>query len=489
MDQAAIDIRYGELLIWLEGRYLIPKDWPKRLELIGVKKQELMEELWKKESPEMKKIQDTFKSFRNNVENFNYNDIMRLNTLLLKTEEAKDKTLFGNFNSKLIKDCVLLVGIYNKNNIHLCESSKIIIQNIGYEIPINEKSIQSNERTISDYQSKIEDKMGVIERNQEKIKNIFRKYEVKETEIVNEFAMSLIDRLNFLETNYLTNLETNLKSLKITEAIRVYKDFYCKIYNQDIETVDKNFLINLIKVNKLGDFLIKLNKPEFVDETPERNKYSRILLKKLNEYREKYESVNIQADIEAQMWNFKLVSQDDANGDNNNEDFHSTALLDLKTRKAIINDISELLIFIKHRLAQVNNKDEVNLNIYQENLRELSLKITPNFLKETKEFLENLLNLFNNKDFQFLLSIFDDEKNLKGILNSFELLKSENAKTKKTIDELNAKIEEIKKESLDYEKKIVQIKKDSKLVKKQIEKNLIDLLKRKVTIIGDINLI
>jgi len=457
MDQAAIDIRYGELLIWLEGRYLIPKDWPKRLELIAVKKQELMEEFWKKESPEMKKIQDTFKSFRNNVENFNYNDIMRLNTLLLKTEEAKDKTLFGSFNSKLIKDCVLLVGIYNKNNIHLCESSKIIIQNIGYEIPIIEKNIQSNERTISDYKSKIEDKIGLIERNHENVKNLIRKYEVRETDIVNEFALSLIDRLNFLETNYLTNIENNLKSQKISEAIQVYKDFYCKIYNQDIETVDKNFLINLIKVNKFGDFLINLNKPDIVDVTPDRDKYSRILKRKVNEYREKYETVNIQADIEAQMWNFKLVSQDDANGDNTNEDFYSTAILDLKTRKAIINDINELLIFIKHRLAQVNNNDEVNLNIYQENLRELSLKITPNFLKETKEFLENLLTLLNNKDFQFLLSIFDDEKNLKAILNSFELLKSENAKMKKTINEFNAKIEEIKKENLDNEKKIVQI--------------------------------
>ena len=94
MDQAAIDIRYGELLIWLEGRYQIPKDWPKRLELIGVKKTELIEELWKKETPEMKKIQDSFKSFKNNIDNFLFNDMMRLNTFLLKTEEAKDKTLF-----------------------------------------------------------------------------------------------------------------------------------------------------------------------------------------------------------------------------------------------------------------------------------------------------------------------------------------------------------------------------------------------------------
>ena len=56
MDQAPIDIRYGELLTWLESRFLIPKDWAKRLELIGVKKGEFLDAFFLKDSGEMKKL-------------------------------------------------------------------------------------------------------------------------------------------------------------------------------------------------------------------------------------------------------------------------------------------------------------------------------------------------------------------------------------------------------------------------------------------------
>ena len=38
MDQATLDIKYSELLQWLLDRYLIPKDWPNRLEIIKTKK-------------------------------------------------------------------------------------------------------------------------------------------------------------------------------------------------------------------------------------------------------------------------------------------------------------------------------------------------------------------------------------------------------------------------------------------------------------------
>ena len=60
MDSAPIDIKYQELLAWLESRYLIPKDWARRLELIQTKKSELLDMFFNKEGPEMKKLQETF---------------------------------------------------------------------------------------------------------------------------------------------------------------------------------------------------------------------------------------------------------------------------------------------------------------------------------------------------------------------------------------------------------------------------------------------
>jgi hypothetical protein len=480
MDQAAIDIRYLDLLQWLENRFLVPKDWPKRLELISVKKGELIEMLFNKETPEMKKIADSFKIFRSSQsqESFNYNDLMRLFTMLQKTEEAKDKSIFGNYNSKLIYDCSVLVGIYNKNNMYLCELSKIIIQNIGYDIPVFEKNVQANDKTNSDFISKIEDKKAQILKNNENIKNLFRNYEIEETDSTNDLAVSLIKRLStILKIFY--EIESLLKSQKMTEIITTYKTFYKKTYEKEAEEVDQNFIKIISKINKNGDFLISGESNKDISQIQ-----TDIVNKKLNDYLEKYQSGNIQADLEASLWNFKLISENEKDSTK-----YLTGLLDLKTRKQLQNDLNELLVFITHRINQANNKDELNLNIYQTNLRELSLNITPIFLKESKTFLEQILTLLNRKDFIFLLSIFDDEKNLKIILNSFELLKTGNQNLQKQCVELTSKIEEIRKESIEYEKKILQLKKDSKLIKKQMEKFLIDNLKRKITIIGDINLI
>ncbi len=39
-----------------------------------------------------------------------------------------------------------LVNLYEKNLMHICESSKLILQNICYDIPNFEKTIQGNEK-------------------------------------------------------------------------------------------------------------------------------------------------------------------------------------------------------------------------------------------------------------------------------------------------------------------------------------------------------
>ena len=144
-DTTPIDIKYKDLLKWMNERYFIPNDWTIRLEAIMVKKQEVMDQLYLKESAEFKKLQDTFKTVKNDM---NYQDIMRLYTMLQKTEEAKDTTFFGSYNSPLIKNCYILVNLYDKNLMHLCESSKLITQNIAYDIPNLEKTIHSNEKQI-----------------------------------------------------------------------------------------------------------------------------------------------------------------------------------------------------------------------------------------------------------------------------------------------------------------------------------------------------
>ena len=126
-------------------------------------------------------------------------------------------------------------------------------------------------------------------------------------------------------------------------------------------------------MNKEGDYVIG-------NDRENKNKYQ-IIKNKIEEYKQKYENIDLQADIEASIWNFKLVGGENQNGN------LLTPLLSRKIRKQLINDLNEVLIFLTHRINQGNNKDEINLSIYQNNLRELNLEITPEMLQGCKRVL------------------------------------------------------------------------------------------------------
>ena len=166
MDTSPIDIQYKDLLQWLEDRYLIPKDWPSRYEIIKSKKSEVVNELFSiKDNDEIAKIQKNFKVFNtNSLDSFSYNDFSKLNTALLKTSLAKEKTFFGNYNNPLIYNSYILDKIYNKNNMFLSENSKILIQNISYEIPMLLKNNKECEYNINDMKKKNVEKKEEIKK-------------------------------------------------------------------------------------------------------------------------------------------------------------------------------------------------------------------------------------------------------------------------------------------------------------------------------------
>ena len=466
-----IDIKYNELLKFLTERFFIPNDWTTRLEVIVLKKQEVMDELYLKETEEFKKIQNTFKAVRHDM---NYQDIMKLYQMLQKTEEAKDKTFFGNYNSNLIKNCYLLVNLYEKNLMHLCESSKLITQNVAYDIPNLEKTIHSNEKQINEISGKIQDRNSAIIKNNEKLNNLFKSFNIKNTENSNDIALNLIERLPSLKSQ-VENIEKKLKRKQIETIIQAYKNFYKKINGKEIDKTD-DFMTVLQKITKEGDYIISNNNNKISNE----RKYD-IITTKFEELKSKYQNLNIKADLNSDIWNFQLVE-----GDNSIN--YSTALLNFKARKLLIDDLNELLIFVNHRSNFCNNKDEVSLSIYQGNIREINNDLNQDLLKESKKNLEEILNDLNGKDFELLSGIFEDEKKIKSILNSFESVKTENSNLNKNVNESKNKSSELEKESSESNKKIDSLKKEAKMVKKFIEKILTDKMKRKINIIGDANL-
>ena len=177
MDQTTLDIKYSELLQWLLDRYLIPKDWPNRLEIIKSKKSEIIETLFNSDKEDFQKIKKMFKVFENApIDSISYNDYSKLYQQLIKTNEAKEKTFLGNYKSPFIYNAYILDYLYQKNSVYLAENAKIIIQNISYEIPNYLKMNEEIKEQIEYQKNKNNEKKEEISKNEiKKIKIMKRK--------------------------------------------------------------------------------------------------------------------------------------------------------------------------------------------------------------------------------------------------------------------------------------------------------------------------
>ena len=248
MDQATLDIKYSELLQWLLDRYLIPKDWPNRLEIIKSKKSEIIETLFNSDNEDFQKIKKMFKIFESTpVDTIPYNDYSKLYQQLTKTKEAKEKTFFGNYKSPFIYNAYILDYLYQKNNLFLAENSKIIIQNISYEIPNCLKMIEELKEQIEYQKNKNTEKKEEITKNENKLKDKLKEYniDIENEKIINsnQIALSLIDKIeqnNYLE-NTLKNIEDNIKNNEfIKQGMELYENCFKSLYNNLNTEQNKN---------------------------------------------------------------------------------------------------------------------------------------------------------------------------------------------------------------------------------------------------------
>ena len=251
MDQTTLDIKYSELLQWLLDRYLIPKDWPNRLEIIKSKKAEVIETLFNSDNEDFQKIKKMFKIFESTpIDSISYNDYQKLYQQLTKTKEAKEKTFFGNYKSPFIYNAYILDYLYQKNNLFLAENSKIIIQNISYEIPNCLKMIEELKEQIDYQKNKNLEKKEEINKNENKLKMKLKEYNIdidsEKITTSNQIALSLIDKIekNNSFENTLKTIEQNIKNNSLVQqGIELYEYCYNSLYNNlniEQEQNDKN---------------------------------------------------------------------------------------------------------------------------------------------------------------------------------------------------------------------------------------------------------
>ena len=559
MDQATLDIKYSELLQWLLDRYLIPKDWPNRLEIIKSKKSEVIETLFKSENDDMQKLKKMFKIFEPMpVESIPYNDYNKLYQQLTKTKEAKEKTFFGNYKSPFIYDAYILDYLYQKNNLYLAENSKIIIQNVSYEIPNCLKMIEDLKDQI-EYQ-----KNKNIEKNEEIIKNKKRlNLKLKENNIdvdfdsiknSNQIALSLIERIekNDLFENMLKDIENKIKGNEfVLKGMEIYEEFYKSIYenlktnneikkdddnienkeikenintshnkrgkkhqkykkpnkntqkdnkeenkenlniesNKDItEKIDTNFIFesftpSLKKFYNEGDYILNKNSENNKDNN--RQGYINNLLKKYKmKYTEDSDIKDFKFNIVGDSTNTNLNSNN-STSNNEEKEYQETCLLNHHERNLLLADIKEIVIFLDERLLNMENNVEINLTMYTKSLNDFNLKYNLDIMTQIKDELNKLINCLTEKNFIFLCDIFNDENNIKNIIDMFNEIKIKNMKLNNFINNNEKKNKELENEIKDNQKKINELRKATVNIKKMTEVAVTKLLKRKINIMGD----
>ena len=549
MDQATLDIKYSELLQWLLDRYLIPKDWPNRLEIIKSKKSEIIETLFKSDNDDIQKLKKMFKIFETMpIESIPYNDYNKLYQQLTKTKEAKEKTFFGNYKSPFIYNAYILDYLYKKNNLYLAENAKIIIQNVSYEIPNCLKMIEDLKEQIGYQKNKNVEKNEEIIKNKNKLssklKEINIDLDIESITNSNQVALYLIESIeknNFFE-NMLKDIESKIKGNEfVSKGMEIYENFYKSIYenfkasnkekeeenneiikessssshnkkgkkhqkykkqNKNVQKENKEESkenINSVNVNDKLNFAFETftptlkkfyNEGDYIinssDENIKENNRLGYINNLVKNYKMKYTE---QSDLKD--FKFSIIGDNtNANLNNNNEkkvgsDYLETCLLNHHERNLLLADINEIIIFLEERLLNMENAMEINLTLYLNSLNEFNIKYNLDIMVKVKDELKKLVECLTEKNFLFLSNIFNDEKNIKNIIDMFNEITIKNMKLKNFINNNEKKNIDLENEIKDNQKKINELRKATVNIKKMTEVAVTKLLKRKINIMGD----
>lgn len=140
--------------------------------------------------------------------------------MLTNSQDSKSKSFFGGFTSQTIRDWVSLDQFFRKDNVFIASLSKILNQQIQFEIPGIKKQISYLEKQISDGTIKITDWKHSQKQQEGEFVTSCQKMAVKGQNIRQE-VVGLVEQL----PNYFDKLVHFLQSSSIAPSIKYYYDF------------------------------------------------------------------------------------------------------------------------------------------------------------------------------------------------------------------------------------------------------------------------
>ncbi|GLD98770.1 hypothetical protein PINS_up007488 [Pythium insidiosum] len=151
-----IDIQYRKLLVStaesLVDRRIVPAKWAD----VHTQIREGLAVLYA-ELPAADERLAKFRAKHATHEELTYFDCKLVLSWLQESPEGAQKNFFGQYSSPVIKRWQALVRLYEKNNIFAAEIARVLTQNTAFEIPFLKKTIQQNDKHVTDNKRKIAD--------------------------------------------------------------------------------------------------------------------------------------------------------------------------------------------------------------------------------------------------------------------------------------------------------------------------------------------
>eukprot|EP01016_Furgasonia_blochmanni_P024867 TRINITY_DN2683_c0_g1_i4.p1 TRINITY_DN2683_c0_g1~~TRINITY_DN2683_c0_g1_i4.p1 ORF type:complete len:568 (+),score=182.76 TRINITY_DN2683_c0_g1_i4:168-1871(+) len=533
-DNFPIDIDFKKVTEWLQERRKIPKEWGNKLKAAKIKTQKIIEETQLASVPEAQAI------ISQNKDDLTFFHITKICDILVGSSEAKQKTFLGQYSSKVINDWITLRKFYEKDNLHIVDLSKTMVQNATFEIPALKRMKNSFEAQLQETYQKIQDSKNAIKAADREYLSQCEKLGLKGENLVDELLHSLTTLPEIF--NKFVQL---LKSQDFKTALQYYKDFTVYINEkQDREKLKfplldylvehDNDLLELWKMRRDGK---GGNVPaDLLDFNGKRYENYQETAKWYKDEKAKsgggaleidWSSINFGGiSLEGGgnenagnnggiNWDEFIVVDSAANNNNNNnaagnnkddatkweivdeqtakkepqsQYSRETILSDLDSRNELIAYLNELLFFIKQRIEESQYYSGNSLlQIYEHDSSSALFEVNVDKFKAWEKLIHDAIESISNYQVRHLFIIKDQPKAKDRLISYLNTFKSLATKHQGYILGYEKKVVELQGSIKEHEAKVKVLSDQTIEYKAMIENLMKAVIKREVHLLGDVN--
>lgn len=498
-----IDIHSNKLLDWLVSRRHVNKDWQKSITPIREKINNAIQDM-----PAHEGIVKLLTG-----QHINYFHCLKIIDILKETE-ADTKNLFGRYGSQRMKDWQDILSSYEKENIYLAEASQILIRNVKFEIPSLRKQIVKLQQSQSDCEKKIKERAKSESITLKEFKLECEQLGIKGKNIKEEL-LELIKDLPIIYEDVANDIK------EINDAVLLYEAFYELHFNSK-----SNLLESLKYVIKKGNtttyeyingvappVIQKLpsepshnsdntssNEIDFGDDIDFGTEKIDYDVNEVIDYDvTSFSDDNIDWSVKTEE-DFEIVDHKDVEKQHKNSsgsdpaEIDSTSYLTLldnpETRANILNDLLELSSFLKMRLYEMSNENNLLFMSQLQDSSSVIQKQTSESITEVQKKVSKAITGLTNKRIQYLHNIKHSSNYIDTITSNLnqKLLLIDRVKTGNAL--LEEKIVDINLEIKNLERLVHILVGKTKELQSEIEREISKKYSgRVVNIIGGVNIL